>query len=73
MYSEKTRRWGKRVPTLKEVAAICAWTAVWGAIFTLCIGVFGETIALFAVAATVLAASAVWYATHRRDKKKGRA
>lgn len=72
MYSEKTRRWRKAAPPLKELAATGAWSAVWGAIFTLCVGIFGETIALFAIAATVLATSAIWYVTHRRDEKRGR-
>lgn len=73
MGSGKKYRGREASPALKEWAANGAWLAAWGAIFTLCVGVFGETVALFAVLATVIATGAVWYATGRRDEKQGRA
>jgi hypothetical protein len=62
---------GQASPFLKRWAANGAWAAAWSAAFGLCVGVFGEAVALVSVTVVAAGTAAVWYATGRRDGEAG--
>ena len=56
---------------LKLWATNSVWGAAWSAAFTLCVGVFGDTIALVTIAFLTVAITTVWYATGKRGTNAG--
>lgn len=71
MSKHRTKGKDRASPFLKRWAANGAWAAVWGTAFGLCVGVFGETVALVSVTVVAMGTATVWYATGRRDAGAG--
>jgi len=58
----------KLPPAVKTLATVGVWAAVWGGVYTVCMGLFGHAAALAGNAAVTLGIALLWYRTRRGER-----
>lgn len=61
----------KLPPAVKTLATVGVWAAVWGGVYTVCMGMFGHAAAFAGNTALILVVALLWYRTRLGERGTG--